>query len=83
MCMCWYPARGRAPDQSFMLADARTPAVLADAPAAVKLADARAPAVLSVAPALRAAIMLPWDSPHGPCESEFVVEVTKIRSLAS
>ena len=49
MCMCWYPARG-APDQSFMLADARTPAVLADAPAAVKLADAsaaRAPAVLS------------------------------------
>ena len=73
--MCWYPARG-APDQSFMLADARTPAVLADAPAAVKLADAsaaRAPAVpgLSVAPA---AIMLrlPWDSQHGrgPCGSE-------------
>ena len=80
MCMCWYPARG-APDQSFMLADARTPAVLADAPAAVKLADAsaaRAPAVLSVAPA---AIMLPWDQPHGPCEANcIVVEVTKIRS---
>ena len=33
-----------------MLADARAPAVLAAAPAAVMLADARAPAVLAAAP---------------------------------